>query len=174
MRCHIWHTAPSAEIVSGLKHNVMPHVCIVYDIMARVPRGFHTGTGITRVHYRHRHHRGTTTVPQKHRYHKGPAQRYHRGTTEKPQRHHTSTTPERPFSGLIHSAREDFDFHDRRPAARMKQHLLWYLMSKQFSTIPRCWIHPSSPVLPNKNVPLTNTQKKRGTTHVQQPHQYRQ
>jgi len=29
----------------------------------------------------------------------------------------------------------DFDFHDHRPAVKMNQHPLWYLMSEQLSTL---------------------------------------
>ena len=46
-----------------------------------------------------------------------------------------------PFSGLVHSAGEllhscaDFDFHDHRPAVKMNQHPLWFLMSEHFGTL---------------------------------------
>jgi len=48
----------------------------------------------------------------------------------------------------------DFDFHDHRPAVNMNQHLSWYLMSGQLSTLFKLQVHPSSPVLLTKIGPL--------------------
>jgi len=48
----------------------------------------------------------------------------------------------------------DFDFHDHRPAVKIDQRPLWYLMSNHFSTFIHRQVHPSSPVLLTKNGPL--------------------
>ena len=37
--------------------------------------------------------------------------------------------------GLLLRQLADFDFHDHRPAVKMNQHPLWYLMSEQLSTL---------------------------------------
>ena len=55
----------------------------------------------------------------------------------------------------------DSDFHGHRPAVKINQHLLWYLMSVVFGSLTRRLVHPTSPVLLTKNGPLG--------THIQCP-----
>ena len=40
-----------------------------------------------------------------------------------------------PFSGLVHSAGELLHTSEYRPAVKMNQHPLWYMMSEQLSTL---------------------------------------
>ena len=46
-----------------------------------------------------------------------------------------------------------FNFHDHRPAVKINQHLLWWLMSKKLGTLTQLLVHPTSPVLLTKSGP---------------------
>ena len=51
----------------------------------------------------------------------------------------------------------DSDFHGHRPAVLSNQHLSWDLMSAHFGTLTQRSVHPTVPVLLDKNVPTRHS-----------------
>ena len=51
----------------------------------------------------------------------------------------------------------DSDFHGYRPATLSNQHISWDMMSAHFGTLTQRSVHPTVPVLLDKNVPTRHS-----------------